>query len=401
MKRKTTILVFLLGVVVSFSQVKGKVDNGKELLRNVSVYMENTYIGSTTNELGEFYIDIKEIGSYTLMFKCIGYKALRKEVEITEFPFEINVSLEAQIISIDEVVLKKYIDPAKEIIKEVIKVRKAKLNNAKEYEADFYSKGIFRIIEAPDKIMGTDIRDIFPDLDSTNSGVVYLSETISQIKYKAPDELKEHIIASKVSGSDNGFSFNRASDVNYNIYNNKIELGSFLVSPISDNALAYYDYKLISSYREGGFLINKIKVIPKKNSNKTLEGDIYITEDYWDITSVDLKISGKRMNEPMIDTLRWKQTHNYNSKLKKWNLFSQSIDFEFGMFGINIDGNFTAVYRNYKFDTNFDKKTFGRVILNIDENSNKKDSVFWRQARPMALTQEEITDYYKKDSITT
>ena len=39
---------------------------------------------------------------------------------------------------------------------------------------------------------------------------MYLSETVSKITFQKPDKLKETIIASKVSGNDNGFSFNTA-----------------------------------------------------------------------------------------------------------------------------------------------------------------------------------------------
>ena len=102
-------------------------------------------------------------------------------------------------------------------------------------------------------------------LDSTRSGIIYLSETISKIKYQKPDKLTEKVIASKVSGNSNGFSFNSALDVNYNFYNNTIQINSAIISPISDYAFNYYRYKLEGVfYDDSGNLINKIKVIPRR-----------------------------------------------------------------------------------------------------------------------------------------
>ncbi len=60
----------------------------------------------------------------------------------------------------------------------------------------------------PEKIMG---RDIFIDgLDSSRSGIVYLSESVSEVFIQKPDQKKEIMISSKVSGRSQGFSWNSA-----------------------------------------------------------------------------------------------------------------------------------------------------------------------------------------------
>src|SRR5690606_42107523 len=58
-------------------------------------------------------------------------------------------------------------------------------------------------------------------LDSTRTGIIYLSETISEIAYQKPDKFTEKIIASKVSGNDNGFSFNSAQSANISFYEDR------------------------------------------------------------------------------------------------------------------------------------------------------------------------------------
>ena len=79
-------------------------------------------------------------------------------------------------------------------------------------------------------------------------GIIYQSETVSKLKFKKPDNLKEEIIASKIAGDDNGFSYNTALNTNYDFYENYVDLGINMVSPIADNAFNYYKFKLESTF---------------------------------------------------------------------------------------------------------------------------------------------------------
>ena len=73
----------------------------------------------------------------------------------------------------------------------VIAQKKENSESANNYKADFYSRGIFRIKDAPKKILGQKFDSFDEILDSTRSGILYLSETVSKISYKKPDKLKE------------------------------------------------------------------------------------------------------------------------------------------------------------------------------------------------------------------
>src|SRR5699024_1178762 len=132
-------------------------------------------------------------------------------------------------------------------IRKAIEHRKSNKNKIKQYTADFYSKGNWTVENMPAKILGqqVDEENRF-GLDSTGSGMIYLSETRSKINYRAPKEFHEQIIASKVSGDDNGFSLNSAFDAEFSFYDNTIGLNAELISPLSNSAFNYYKYKLIS-----------------------------------------------------------------------------------------------------------------------------------------------------------
>ncbi|WP_179353969.1 DUF5686 and carboxypeptidase regulatory-like domain-containing protein [Winogradskyella vidalii] len=394
--------------LISFStlvsaQITGNITNqNNEALPFVNILIENTYKGTTSNNDGYYELNISTQKTYTIVFSYLGYKTEKKEVSITKFPYQLDVVLEEESVSLHEVLIDADNDPANAIMRQAIAQREANLKKINAFKADFYSRGLIKIKDAPEKLLGQDVGDLGGALDSTRSGIIYLSETISEIQYLFPDKLKEKITASKVSGNDNGFSFNAAQDVDFNFYKNTISLGNEIISPIANNAFGYYNYKLDGVfYDDKGHLINKVKVIPKRKNDPVFSGFIYIVEDQWNIYALELDITGVQARIPVADILSLQQSFSYSETNSIWALISQSMDFEFGMFGIKGQGRFTAVYSNYEFNAELTRKDFSREIVAFEKEANKKDSLFWNSMRPVPLTDEERTDYIKKDSLQT
>ncbi|MGJ8593123.1 MAG: DUF5686 and carboxypeptidase regulatory-like domain-containing protein [Aquaticitalea sp.] len=394
-----TLLFFV--TLVSVSQIKGTItDTNQKPLPSVNIFIENTFTGTTTNDAGSYELNISKLGDYVIVFQYLGYKTLKKAVTVDKLPFTVDIELVEEEISLNEVIINSEDNPADKIMRKAIEFRKTNLEKINAYKADFYSRGLIRIKNAPEKIMGQDLGDLGGGLDSTRSGIIYLSETISKIEFLRPDKLKERISASKVSGNDNGFSFNTAVDVDYNFYENTIELGSQMVSPIANNAFGYYRYKLEGIfYDDKGNLINKVKVTPRRENDPVFSGFVYIVEDQWTLYALELDLTGIQARIPAADIISIQQDFSYSEADGIWAKISQTIDFKYGIFGIKGDGRFTYVYSNYSFNPELTKKDFGREILSFEEEANKKDSIFWKTIRPVPLTLEEKTDYVQKDSI--
>jgi hypothetical protein len=401
MIKKLLGLLFIAFSTITSAQVIGTItDQNDKPVPFVNILIENTYKGTTSNDDGYYELNISEPKTYTIIYTFIGYKTVKKKVAIDKFPFTIDVMLEEELVSLDEVLVNSEENPANIIMRKVIAKRKENLEKINSFKADFYSRGLIRIKDAPEKVFGQEVGDLGGGLDSTRSGIIYLSETISKIQYLRPNKLKEKITASKVSGDNNGFSFNNAIDVDYNFYNNTVEFGNEIVSPIANNAFGYYNYKLEGVfYDERGNLINKINAIPKRKNDPVFEGTIYIVEDQWTLYGLELDITGVQARIPAVDIISLKQSFSYSDTENLWALISQSIDFKYKFLGIKGDGRFTAVYSNYKFNEGLTKKDFGRELVAFEDNANKKDSLFWQTVRPVPLTIEESTDYVKKDSI--
>jgi hypothetical protein len=385
----------------SFAQIKGTVkDVTGQPLAFVNIYIENTYIGTTSNEKGHYELNTQSLEKVPLIFQYLGFKTQKHILEISKIPLEFDVVLIEENYNLSEVVISSKENPANPIIRNAIAARKFNSEKTGRFTADFYSKGIFKLKNAPKKILGQEIGDFDGALDSTGTGIIYLSETVSKITFEKPDNLKEKIIASKISGNNNGFSYNTAQGTRFDFYENTVELGAKLISPIADNAFGYYKYTLEGTfYDEHNHLINKIRVTPRRDVEPVFEGVIFIVEDSWAIYGIDLKIKGYRMKQEFVDVMTLKQNFSFNQSNKIWAKNIQTLTFDAGAFGITFNGKFTHVFSNYDFKETFEKKTFTREILSFEDQANKKETSYWDETRPVPLTEEEVSDYTKKDSL--
>jgi hypothetical protein len=399
MMKNNIILWFCFIGTTALAQLQGTVRDEKGLpLPQVSIYYENTYIGTTTNDKGQF--EVVKLPK-TLVFQYLGYKSV-KVVVTNETNNAMDLVLVEDNITLNEVVVNTKRNPANSIIKAAIAARKDNAIKTETYTTDFYSRGLFKINNAPKKIMGQKF-DAFDDiLDSTRTGILYLSETVSKLTYSKPNRLDEVIVASKVSGNDNGFSFNNAASAEFDFYENTLPFEVAVISPIAQNAFNYYKYQLEGTFFDDHLQqINKIKVTPKRETEPTFTGYIYIVDDSWAIYAVDLSIMGKRIQLPALNTLTLSQRFSYNKTDRRWTKNTQKLTFEAGMMQINITGGFTYVYSNYNFTPQPIQKTNKREVLRFELNANKKDVTYWNASRPVPLTAEESTDYIKKELLQT
>ena len=398
--KKIITIVGLCFLTNMYSQINGTVSNIKaEALPYVNIYLENSYVGTTSNANGNYQIDISKPGKYNLVFQFLGYKTEIKNLNIRQLPYQLNVVMYEENINLKEVVVNRQENPANNIIRKTIEKRKLYLEKLSSFSADFYSKGFIKIVNAPEKFMGQEIGDLDGALDSTRTGYIYLSETISKVKYIKP-EIYETVIASKVSGDSNGISFNTAMDVDFNIYNNTISINNDIISPIADYAFNYYKYKLEGDfYDKDGHLINKIKVIPKRENDRVFSGHIYIVEDSWALFGIDLKVSGTQVQILPAEEIRIIQNLSYDKKANHWFLRSQTINFKYSLFGFKGNGSFVANYSNYDFDFKNNNNQNKNEILAFEKDANKQKNIYWDKKRPVPLTNEELNDYQRRDSI--
>ncbi|WP_374950585.1 DUF5686 and carboxypeptidase regulatory-like domain-containing protein [Mucilaginibacter sp.] len=386
--------LFAQDVIIS-GKITGEGGNGVPF---ATVYIRNTTKGVSANSDGEYSLNLKA-GTYEVQYKAVGYKAESRKVELRSSQ-SINIVLKSELFELKEVAIRAGAeDPAYAIIRKAIKKRKSYLNEVNAYTCEVYIKGLQKLLAAPKKFLGVDVQKIAREngLDSNRTGIVYLSESQSKYSFMRPNLVHEEVISSKISGRNNAFTFNRASDLKVNFYENTQDWEGLsprpVISPIADNALFYYKYKWMGITIENGETINKIQVTPRREHDPCFNGYLYILEDSWRLQGLGLYLT-KKNNINFVDTLKVNQEF-FPVSGNAWMPASIKFEFTGGLFGFKFGGYFISLYKDYDINPTLDKKQFSEV-LRITNGINKKDSLYWQTERPIPLTEEEKTDYQKK-----
>jgi hypothetical protein len=406
MKRNGLLILFTSFHCLSVfaGRISGTVtDDHGAPLPYASVFVKGTSRGTTTNNQGKYVLDLEQ-ATYTIVCQYVGYARQEKSVTVGGETIVLNFQLSLQRTTMKEVTVRPGgEDPAYEIIRHAIKKRKEYENPLDSFTCEAYIKTLIKTRKLPNKIFGRTMPEEDRKqmgVDSAGKGIIYLSESITRIAFKKPENIKLEVLSGRESGS-NGYGFNFPTFINF--YNNNVNVfitqinPRGFVSPIADGALNYYKYKYLGSFIEDGKEINKIQVIPRRKYEPLFTGTINITDSDWRIHSLDLYLVKESQLE-IIDSLVIKQIHiPINDKV--WRTKDQIVYFSFNRFGIDATGTFLNVYSKYDVAPSFRKKYFNNVIVKYDTAVSGKSKAYWDSIRPVPLEPEELVDYRTKDSI--
>lgn len=355
-----------------------------------SLYVKGTRLSTVANINGVFKFNLPG-GSYTIIFKYVGYRSKEIDVNVTA-SHHITFTVEEEKYLLKEVNVKADNNPANNIVQRLIDQRKYRRANP-TYQCDVYTKGVQRLLDAPKRLVTSRVAKSLK-LDSNRRGILYLSETKSKLFFRYP-KVKEIMLASKVSGDNQGFSFNRALDLRVNFYENTLHwdaLGNqHFVSPLAGNAFRYYRYELLGASTEKGVEVEKIKVIPRSKYSPTFQGVIYVLKGKSELCGLDLTLTEHaRIN--FVDTLRFIQHYSLVDN-KHWLPSDITISFSGKVLGFDFNGYYTSLYSNYNTVPDFPEGLFNEEIMQIGPGVNKFSSKWWETERPLPLTPEEERNY--------
>jgi hypothetical protein len=384
--------------------LSGRITDAKSTpISFVSVYIRNSTYGTTTNEDGIYKFNITP-GTYDVVYRYVGYKERIEHLTITDQDVRNNVQMEDEIFQLKGVIISDKRNPdtaAAVIMRKVIAKRQYYLDEIKSYSCAIYVKGVQKLVSAPKSLLKSGVAKVL-DLDSNGRGILYQSESISSFNYERPNKVKEVTISSRTAGITPTFSYNKASDLQANFYNNLFVIDGLsshgFVSPVAENAFDHYHYKLAGTTQENGRTIDKIELSARGRAEYAFEGYIYIIEGEWRIYSVDLRLTNKTNRLNLVDTMQISQQY-VPIKDSTWMPAAIQYNYSGNVFGFKFQGYYIGIYNNYKFNVEQPKGFFNGEVLRIDTAANIKDAGYWFKNRPVPLTAQETRDYQKKDSI--
>lgn len=439
--------------------VRGRlIDPKGEGLPFANVAVRGSTTSTAANEQGDYQLRLAA-GTYELVFQYVGYRPSQQTVRVAggDTATVLNVTLTPENYQLREVVVRgSDKDPAYAIIQQAMQWRRYHEREVAAFKARTYVKTLARFSDVPGKILG--LVKVGPDF---KPGIFYLAESVSELSFRQPNVVQERMISSRVSGDAKGLNFNRASaGRGLNFYQNLLKSGFSergFVSPIASNAFLFYRYELEGSSPQGGLLIHKIKVTPRRASDPVFAGHIYVVDGTWRLQSVSLDLT-KGAQIDYVDRLHIEQLFGpAPGPSDVWVMQSQRITVNFTAFGFKGSGYTTAVLSNYRVTPTFpnrpaptaapappapddapvgretvadvkrqrpdlsglsravrrqakkaeqasarDTSGVGKLrkgeIMLVEKDASERDTAYWASIRPTPLTDEEQKDYRVKDS---
>jgi len=302
-----------------------------------TVFIKEVSLGTSTNEEGKFELDLPP-GSYTANFRSLGYIPTVETIILTKKVTEIAVTLEEQIIQINQIDIHSGDeDPAYGIMRKVIGLSYVHLNQVSSFSADVYIRGTVKFENVPGLIRNQLKKK---DID-VKSGDILVNETVSSINYRAPDKYEQKIVSVN-STFPKVVDFSVDAFLGASLYQDNIDI---LFTPLSKNAFTYYNFRYEGFQQEGKYTVNKIKVIPRRKSKQLFEGYIYIIEDLWCLNRADLSfdtpfgtVSFRLVFDEVLPAVWLPVDHNYT--------------FNGGMMGVKGSAKFLASIKYTKLKAN-------------------------------------------------
>lgn len=273
-----------------------------------NVFFQSTHQGTTSDFEGYYRLSsVSKVDSLVVSFT--GYK--RMTIPLTDEKIQvINLSMEPEIINLDELVFMAGENPAYPIMRQVVKNKSLYDKRSLSYfEYESYNRIEISINNLTENFKEKRmVRQVLNKLDSIRilkdeNGrqilPIFISETLSAYYVKNnPESRKEKILKTRISGvgiEDGGFisQLTGSSFQEYNFYKNWMNvLEKEFISPIADGWKFYYDYELVDSLEIEGTGCYQINVYPRNDEDLAFKGTIWVRQDNFALKQLDLTVTG-------------------------------------------------------------------------------------------------------------
>jgi hypothetical protein len=350
-----------------------------ESLAAANIRILGTTRGTITNTDGAYALSL-EPGEYTLLFSMVGYRPETVHVSLRS-PSVHDVQLYAADIILPEVLATSE-DPAIEIIRRAIARKHQWVDKLVSYKMEAFTRQILR-------------RD---------TSIAGITESYSTGYWQQGDTLREVIWQQRQTANVQS-AFNAASvGVILNFNENRVRfLGYSFRGPTADDALEYYDYKLLLTRSSAGHDVYRIRMTPNTSTVPLFSGTIDIAGDSYALIGVDVE-PNDAFTIPFVKerTLRYRQQFSlYDSTF--WLPTDIRIEggFEIGIPGLTfprIGISQTSVISGYAVNVPIPDSIFHKPRLVVDSSARTYDSTYWSSHDVLPLSPEEKTAYSSIDS---
>jgi len=328
--------LILLPIDLSQAQsLSGRITDTKGVpMPSASVYITELRQGTTSNNEGYYEITLPP-GNYTVSYQFLGYVPVTRLFTFSGEDIHADITLAEQLFEIPAVrVSASGRDPADYIMRKAIGMAPFHLNQVRMYRAEVYMRGGGTVDKIPELLKRR------MKLEANNGefreGKYYFSESVSIITFNAPDKYINRVIS---SNSSEQLSQGQASPMDYieaSFY--QPVLAEVAISPLAPNAFSHYNFTFLGSSSQGDYVIDKIRVTPRRKSQQLFTGTIYIVEDLWAIHSLDLT------NDNMAGKIRVRQLYT-PVEAGIWMPVSHEFNVDISLMGVKARAAYTSAVK--------------------------------------------------------
>lgn len=391
--RKYRSILFLIAAVIastpfgwaqSVHTIRGRVADSKtgEGLPSANVRVAGSTRGTIANLDGSYLISLPD-GDYVLIFSYVGYRTDSVGISLTG-NINKNTSLEPADIILPEVVSVAE-DPAYAIIRKAIANKHYWSKLLHSYEFKGFTRLVFYRDTSVAAITESYTTGYWRDGDSLHEVVTQKRET---------KNLPEMNLVASV-GDITNFTDDVVDVIGYKF-----------VGPVAVDALDYYKYKLLRTFRKDGVGVFEIKVIPDSRLIPLFSGTISVADSSFAVIGIDLKPNDV-LNIPLIRDLKMQFGQRYSIYEDKFWMptdivvnFGGTISF-LGLKIPRISFDQTSVIYDYRLNSQIPDTVFDKPLVVVDSSATKYDSTFWGTHEVLALSGSEQKAYLTLDSTQT
>ena len=287
--RCIALFITLFVSISSNAQIlRGRITNNNgQPVHNASLFIRELRMGTAANDEGYYELRLPD-GVYTCIYQSMGYETQSVVITVGGADAVVhNVVLQETAFEIPEIVVSnnRGEDPAYAIMRRAIAMAPYYLHQVSHYKAELYLKGTLHVGRISPLIR----RLAKDDLEEMNikEGNTYLEESFNEIEFTAPNIYRQNVIRKTGSlGGDDSNSNNAMTLITASIYDEK----AFepIISPLSTSSFAHYRFRYEGFFFDDDRIINKIRIIPRRNSKQLFSGYVYIADGYWNVHSADV-----------------------------------------------------------------------------------------------------------------
>jgi hypothetical protein len=412
---KTVVILILVVLSVSAwsqDQITGRIIDKKtrKSLAFVNIVYNDKGYGTVSNIDGEFTIPITENVSY-LKFSYVGYHTQWLDLTTALKSKNLTISLDKKTYDIEEVVILPGINPAHRIIK--LATDNRKLNNPEKmrsfsyrsYNKMFFTLLFDTVIETvPSNNLELSVKfNIGPDTtqaeqdSSLNEAMeffekqhLFLMEFISEREFRHPDQNKETVTASRVSGF---------KDPSFTLLATQIQSFAFY-----DDLIMIWDKKYLNPISPGSTrkYLFVISYSPLKNRNfDGLKGILHINSNQYAVQHVIAEAA----EQNTIFRIRIQQKYDWMEDTQWFpvQLNTDIIIHSDEMKSNGVPVTFVGIGKSYLSDISLNpdirRSILNQVEMRVEDDAHQKPDEYWDQYRLVPLTSLDTNTYIFIDSI--